>query len=251
MSLKVNKDNIYVIVQNGRYELSEKIGDFMEGDFTIFIRAKIIREYLEIEKEVFLFSRNGKHSGLSVFLDKEDKLWVQCVYWLIDGNDQPIYMQIRQFIPKESENSFNNYIITCDDKLKKIYFYINGNKLDEIDYSNKKKEDYSNSFFWLGCGDMLVEDEKYNGVGNFEYDVFIGLNKCLDIRDIYKIGNNYKTKYLKIDTEYGLPILINEIPYKDNIKIFCDFDYKNIYKIWNMVDNGVFFQKYIKGNIFF
>ena len=68
MSLKVNRDNIFFILPESRYSVSNRIDRYMDEDFTFHISAKIIKESLGL-KESFIFSRNGMHSGISAFKD--------------------------------------------------------------------------------------------------------------------------------------------------------------------------------------
>ena len=73
MSLRVDKDNIYFVLPESRYTVSNRIDKYMEEDFTLFIKTKIITDNLETEKEAFLIARNGMHSGISVYKDAFDK----------------------------------------------------------------------------------------------------------------------------------------------------------------------------------
>ena len=54
MSLRVDKDNIYFVLPESRYSVSNRIDKYMEEDFTLFIKTKIITDNLETEKEAFL-----------------------------------------------------------------------------------------------------------------------------------------------------------------------------------------------------
>lgn len=250
MSLNINKDNIYLVVPKGRYQGSQPIGDFMEEDFSVFIRAKLNKKLIPKNENVFLFSRNGLHSGISMYLDNNNEVYLQCGYWIRDNDNELKYLETNYKIPEEKLDNFNDFFINCDNKTKKISFYMNNIKVSELDYSNGKKHDHSESFIWLGCGDM-ISDNEFSGIGNFDIDVIICLDKFLTINQIDLISQHYKEKYIKIDKDYHLPILSDDIPHKENYRIFCDFSHINKYKMWNMVDNGVFFQKYIENNIFF
>lgn len=61
MSLKVNKDNIFFILPESRYAVSDRIDKFMEEDFTVHLTAKLFPEKL-INKQAYMFARNGMHS---------------------------------------------------------------------------------------------------------------------------------------------------------------------------------------------
>ena len=43
MSLKVNKDEIYLVAPEGKYQnIAASWGDFMEKDFTLYTKAKVL-----------------------------------------------------------------------------------------------------------------------------------------------------------------------------------------------------------------
>lgn len=250
MSLITNKDNIYMVVPNAPYEIADKIGDFMEESFTIFIRAKLNIESLLVGREMYFFARNGKHSGLCAFIDHENRLCVQCSYWFVNNGEEEHHLQIRHVLPEQYHNEFNNYFITCDHEKRAIYFYVNGVLVGELDYNDKNKVDYTNSFIWLGCANMMVDDE-FNSVAEIEFDKFIMLTKCLSVGEMYGLINNYKRKYLYKKFDYSLPILDKKTPNFEDYKLFSDFEEQNLFKIWNLINNGNFLQKYIKDNIYY
>ena len=54
MSLRVDKDNIYFVLPESRYSVSKRIDKYMEEDFTLFIKTKIIypsNKIFEIESQ--------------------------------------------------------------------------------------------------------------------------------------------------------------------------------------------------------
>jgi hypothetical protein len=239
-----------MVIPNAPYEIAEKIGDFMEKDFTIFIRAKLNVNSLIKGKEMYFFARNGKHCGLCAFINHENKLCVQCTYWFVIDNGDEKYLQIRYELPEQLQNEFNNYFITCDHEKRIISFYVNGVLAGELDYNDMNKLNYTDSFIWLGCANMMVNDE-FNNVAEIEFEMFITLTKCLSVGDMYSLINNYKRKYSYKKFDYQLPVLSKETPNYENFKLFCDFELQNYYKVWNLVNNGNFLQKYIKDNIYY
>jgi hypothetical protein len=239
-----------MVIPNAPYEIAEKIGDFMEKDFTIFLRAKLNVKSLIPHREMYFFARNGQHCGLCAFIDHKNDLCVQCTYWFKDEDGIQKDLQIRYELPEQVHNEFNNYFITCNHEKKIISFYVNGVLAGELDYKNSEKLDYTNSFIWLGCANMMVNDE-FNVVAEIEFNMFIALTKCLSVGDMYSLINNYKQKYFYKKFDYSLPVLSNNTPNFEHFKLFCDFEEKNLYKVWNLVNNGNFLQKYIKDNIYY
>ena len=245
MSLRVDKDNIYAVIPNNKYNSFENIGNFMEKDFTIFIRAKIKKEGLNPSEESFLFARNGQHCGISMILDKDNDIFINFSYWFKPS----IISQVTYKLPKECEDVYNNYIILCDMELKTFIFYVNDIKAGTIDFSEYEKVEYSNSFIWLGCGNMIATN--YKCIGDFMYELLILMDKNIPFDVIDEIYKNFNPKYIDIENDYGIPTLNDKIPFKENFKMFCDFNNMNRFKIWNMIDNGNYLQKYLKNNIYF
>lgn len=246
----VNKDNIFCMLPVGRYETSKRIDNFMEKNFTIFVKARLFRESILKDKTSYFFARNGMHCGLSTIISNENKILIQLNYWFINDKDEKISKHVTYSLPEKLECEFNEYIIINDDDNKKMHLYFNGEFVAEIEYSGLKKLPYTDSLIWLGCGNMITEDEHKN-IGSFEYELLFGLNRCIWIDEINEVKNNYKSKYLEIETFNGLPILNKTIPHKENYKIFCDFKNLTDYKIWDITGIGNYFQFYIENNIYF
>ena len=129
-------------------------------------------------------------------------------------------------------------------------FYLNNKKVGDIDYNGYTKISYLKTFIWLGCGNMLADDE-FKCTGDFEFKYIYGLDSELPIEKVIEINENYKNSYLNYNNDFNLPVLIKEIPNREHFKFFCDSEYRNKYKIWNMVDNSIFFQYYLKNNTFY
>lgn len=248
MSLKVNKENIYYVTPFSKYGTHNPIDTFMEKDFTISTRLKINKENIPLQLDTYMFARNGKHSGILTHLDVNNRLEVRLCYWFTDENGNDILKKVIHYLPEELEDQFNDYIVTADDTNKTMSFYFNGDKVGDIDYENLTKCDYTGAFIWLGCGNMF-NDDQFKGIGDFEYEYLYCLDKELKFNEIIEINKNYKTKYLNFDN--GLPVLNDEIKYKENFKLFCDFDYKNNYKVWNMSKGANFFQFYMDNNMIY
>jgi len=248
MSLKTDKDNIYVIVPP--VDTLDSITNFMKENFTIFVRVKIIGDKLPFNEDSFIFSRNGKHSGICVRRMENNDLSVSFSYWFSsnDGEDKNIYKNITFLLPNELKNEFNDYVMICDQERKIISCYINNINIGAITYSGLIKEDYSKSFIWFGCGSMIVEN-KYKGIGEFEFELSFALSDNININDIDHFKNTYMN-YTKLLFD-ELPVFNSSLELKEKLIFFLDFDNKSKYKIWNYIFNGIFPQFYIENNIYF
>jgi hypothetical protein len=102
---------------------------------------------------------------------------------------------------------------------------------------------------WLGCGNMVTENEDHKNVGEYEHDLFFCLDKNISLDDIKDLKKNYRTKY--VGDYFGFPVLNNKTPHKDNIYFFLNFDQKTDYKIWNLCFNGCYANFYIENNTMF
>lgn len=251
MSIRINKDNIFCILPTAKYELAENIGNFMENDFTIFVKVKILKEGLTKEYPSFFFCRNGRHVGLSAILSDKNEIVINSTYWFLDKDGNGIMKEIPTILPSDLENGFNEYALVCDNLSKCIKLYINGVEFSNMEYSSLSKDNFENSLIWLGCGTMMSNDEFYKSVGDFEYNLLFCLDTQLSIKEITKIKESYKLHYLENDTYKGLPVLKSSIEHKQNYKLFCDFENYNRYKIWDMTGNGNYPQLYIENNIHF
>lgn len=247
MGLKIDKDNIYLITNNSKYDISDKIDNFMENDFTIFIRSKIKKKSLKFGDESFLFARNGMHSGISAYLDELNQIRIRFTYWVNDFTGSTV--KIVEYLLLENEEQYNDYIVTCDHNNKIMTFYVSGNKAGEINYNEFTKVNYNGAFIWLGCGSMIIEDI-FKCVGDFEYELLFGLDKCLLYDDVIDIVQN-RSKYVDEISEYELPLLKPNILLRNNFKFFFDFEHRNTYKVWNIVGDDNFLQLYIENNISF
>lgn len=249
MSLKVDKNNIYVIVPPKSDDITS-INKFMENDFTIFVRARIFPEELPYEQDCYIVARNGKHSGICVRKLLDNRILISFSYWInsLYRSNESEYKHITYILPKEWENEFNEYIMTCNNSAQSIYCYVNNEYKGTITYHYYQKEDYSNAFIWFGCGSMIVEPE-FKSIGSFEYELAFFLNKNIDINDIYYMKNNYRDHIEFIFDE--LPTIKDSFMHKDSILFLSDFKHQTQYKLWNYAFNGVFPQLYIENNIYF
>ena len=57
MSLEVNKDEIYLVAPEGKYQnIAASWGDFMEKDFTLYTRAKVLLNESKIGEDTLVLN---------------------------------------------------------------------------------------------------------------------------------------------------------------------------------------------------
>ena len=106
MSLVVNKENIFFILPESRYAVSDRIDRWMEEDFTVHLTAKLFPETLKNE-QAYMFARNGMHSGISAFKDDFGNCNIVFTYWFkkLDGTMIPKQIIV---LLKENELKINS-----------------------------------------------------------------------------------------------------------------------------------------------
>lgn len=248
MSLNINKENLYLVLPSNVSFKESNIGDSMENDFTLFARVKINKETVT-EKESFILSRSGMHSGISVFKNEIGKVFLQYTYWFKNEEDDTNY--IKQVNTELSdlllEDYINVYMINNEEK-SKIACYLNGDIVGSIVYPGLKKVSYVDAPYWIGCGSMFTEGD--NGIGDFEYDVIFSIKKRLSNLDIDDMLQNYYTEYS--DTVFETyKVFKKSWELSNSFAFFCDFKIANRYKIWNYSFNGSYPQIYIEGNVYY
>jgi hypothetical protein len=250
MSLITNKDNIYLFVDNKKYQYQsvKDLFGFMDKNFTLYFRIKVIKELLTDDLS-YAFSRNGKHSGLS-FRKHYDKVMVVFNYWFIDENGKDVYYEKNFELNDEIELEFNDYAMICDDENKTIKCYVNHTNVGTIEYDGLEKEKYNTSFIWIGCGNLLTDQEEHKHIGNFIFDMMIGLDIKVSYNKISYIATDYE-KFIETRFQLDEKFLKKDAPFYDNTIFFMDFNHKSVYKLWNLRFNGINPQLYIENNIYY
>jgi hypothetical protein len=249
MSLLVNKENIFFILPESRYAVSDRIDRWMEEDFTVHLTAKLFPETLKNE-QAYMFARNGMHSGISAFKDDFGNINVVFTYWFKDEDGQQQVKQIFYGLDDIELNEFNEYNMICDNFIeRKIDCYVNNKLVGTIYFENNERQSYEAAFYWFGCGSMIGPEE-HRGYGTFEYKLCFVLNKRLELLDIQDIVDNYKDKYSHIVFN-DLRKLNYDYPLRQNFAFMCDFDHFNRYKVWDISFSGNYPQFYIEHNIYF
>lgn len=249
MSLKVNKDNIFFVLPESRYAVSDRIDKFMEEDFTLHVTAKIFPETLEV-KQSWIIARNGMHSGISAFKDPYGNSNIVFTYWFKDKEGEPVVKQIFYGLKDDELNEFNEYTMICDHYIdRKIDCYINSHLVGTIHFEDCDKQSYEHAFYWFGCGSMIGPEE-HRGYGEFEYKLAFVLNKSLSILEAQDIIDNHADKYSH-SVFNQLRKLNYDYPLRKNFAFLSDFSHHNRYKVWDVSFSGNYPQFYIEHNIYF
>jgi hypothetical protein len=247
MSLKINKDNIFMINPKNGYFDDDNSDDSMANDFTIFVKVKINSDVLT-QTDSFIISRNGAHSGISALKDEyEFATYIQYSYWFWDNSTSSPKIGIKQVHYKIEDVDLDDFIelaLVHNSYERKMMCYYNGNVVGELKYTKDELPAlYDDSPYWFGCGSMLTEGEIQDG--EFEYDLAFSIRKVLNDSKIQHIIKNYKKKYCKKIFEDNL-IFKKDWELTKEFTFFCDFEKMNQYKVWNYAFNGNFPQLYVK-----
>ena len=249
MSLRIDNENIFFLLPESRYAVSDRIDGYMEEDFTLHVTAKLFPETLT-ERESFILARNGMHSGVSAFKDQHGDVNVMFTYWFEDKNGKPKPKQLFYRLKDSELNEFNKYTMICDHHNdKKISCYVNDELIGDIFYKNDKKQTYVNAFYWFACGSMIGPEE-HRGLGVFEYSMTFILNKAITFDEVNDLIENYEEKYTDVVFN-DLRKLKNDFLLKEHFAFFSDFKHYNRYKVWDISFNGNYPQFYIEHNIYF
>jgi hypothetical protein len=249
MSFKVTKENIFFLLPESRYAVSERIDSYMEKDFTLFVKAKLFPETLT-ENESFMIARNGMHSGISAFKDTDGgNTNIMFTYWFIDKDGTPNPKQVFYTLEEDELNSFNDYAMICNHSSKTIECFLNKKLIGRIVYGRDTKQTYENAFYWFGCGSMIGPEE-HRGFGDFEYKLAFVTNTQMNLEAIDDFTKNLYTKYTDVIFN-DLRKLKNDYPLKNNFAFLCDFEHYNRYKVWDLSFSGNYPQFYIEHNIYF
>lgn len=249
MSLRINKDNIFFILPEDRYSVSKRIDKYMAEDFTLYVKSKVNHTELSNDKDYFMFSRNGMHSGISIYKDKEGYIHACFSWWIINEKGENECKSVTRKLDSNLVDLTNEYVMICDDIQQEINCYLNNELIGSIEYKNNKRHIYDNTFYWFGCGSMMCPEE-HRRIGDFDFDLSFLLNKKLEIEKVNDITENYKKSYTTKMFD-GILKLKDDFYLRDNFAFFCDFNNSTRYKIWDMTFSGNYPQIYIEDNIYF
>ena len=249
MSLKVNKDNIFFILPESRYAVSDRIDMWMEEDFVLHTTAKVSTENLK-DTQSWIIARNGMHSGINAFKDYHGNVSIGFTYWFKKENEEATVKQVFYTLDVSELDVFNEYTMICDHHVdRKIDCFVNSKLVGTIYFDKDEKQSYEWAFFWFGCGSMIGPEE-HRGYGDFEYKLAFCLNKYLSIVEVQDIIDNYYDKYSH-EVFNGLRKVNHDYPLRKNFAFLCDFSHHNRYKVWDASFSGNYPQFYIEHNIYF
>lgn len=248
MSLKVNRDNIFFILPESRYAVSNRIDGFMEDDFTLHIGTKLFPELLD-NKQKYFFARNGMHSGISAFKDDSENINITFTYWFNNNKNENIAKQLICKLDESEIDKFNEYTMICDHHQdRKIDCYINKLYVGSLFYESDERQSYEGAFYWFGCGSGTGAME-HRAYGDFEYNMAFLFNIKMDLKDIWDINDNYESySHIVFD---DMRKINYDYKFKKNLAFFCDFKHHNRYKVWDLSFGGNYPQFFIENNIFF
>jgi hypothetical protein len=246
MSLKINKDNIFLMHPKNGYFDDTNVDDSMANDFTLFVKVKINPDVLK-QADSFIISRSGAHSGISALKDAyEFASYIQYSYWFWDNSNTTPKLDVRQVHYKIEESEFDSFLelaLVHHTDERKILCYYNGNVIGELTYNDDELPAlYNDSPYWFGCGSMLSTSDTQ--AGEFEFDKVFSVRRALNNDEIQDIIKNYKTKYCETIFEDTL-IFKKDWEMTEDFTLFCDFENMSRYKIWNYAFNGNFPQLYV------
>jgi hypothetical protein len=249
MSININTNNLYLILPSNVSFKESNISDSMQGDFTLFARVKLDKEKIT-EKEAFIISRSGMHSGISVFKNEIGKVFLQYTYWFENPEDKT--NSIKQIHIELQDSMFEDFIdvyMTNSDDKSKITCHLNDEIVGSMIYAGLDKVNYTDSPYWFGCGSMFTEEDA-RSIGDFEYHIVFSVSKKLTMLQIKDLVENYDKKYTKIIFE-TYKVFNSDLSFAKDFAFFCDFDVTNRYKVWNYAFNGNYPQIYIEGNVYY
>jgi hypothetical protein len=246
MSLKINKDNIFMMNPKNGYFDNTNVDDSMANDFTLFVKVKINPDVLR-QTDSFIISRSGAHSGISALKDAyEFASYIQYSYWFWNNSNNTPKLDVKQFHYKIEENEFDSFLelaLVHHIDERNILCYYNGNVVGKLEYNDDELPAlYDDSPYWFGCGSMLSTSDTQSG--EFEFDKVFSVRRALDNDEIQDIIKNYKTKYCETIFEDNL-IFKKDWEMTEDFALFCDFENMSRYKIWNYAFNGNFPQLYV------
>lgn len=262
MSITTNKSSIYLVSPDSKYDVMDPWTSFMEEDFTIYLKARVLVDELDRNVEGFIIARNGKHAGLSTYRDDQNNVYIAFNYWfwkpnqieesdgsISYGDPTPVQRKIVYTLTSENKDLSNEYLAVCNHAIRKMFFYVNNELIGEIDYEGLNKECYAKAYMWIGCGSMLTPNREHANIGAYEYDLLFCLNKSISLEEANDLKDNYRESY--IDDYFGFPILNSKTPHKENLFFFFNFEQQTEYKVWNLCFNGCYMGFYIENNTVF
>ncbi len=255
MSLRIKKEEPWVILPESRYDITDrKIDTFMDDDFSLYLRVKIFPETMEYNEEGFAFGRSGKHSGLSFYKvrsnDGKDIVTLMWTYWFMDDT----FVQFHYNLEESEVNEFIEVVVLNDDMNSKTFtLYVNSKLIDTQEYVEKEKQSYKfgemggGGFYQFGNGNFQVPDIAMHL--ECEFDMCFLIKGLRSLNEMQNISTTYEENLIEFLEE--LRVFKDETTYKKDLAFFLDFKQQNRYKVWELTHNGNYLSKATLENIYF
>ena len=216
----------YLVPPKNRYQLSTyEPYDVTEYDFTFVARVKADWDKMnpyDKTREGGIIAKNGKHIGLSVLKNTDDRLYIRGQFWCKLEDQSETFYDLFIEVDPEIKDEILNIAFVHNKSEKKLALLLN-DKFDEVKYDGEII-DYSDSWVWIGCQNAFDScEEMHRGFyfGEIHYSSIFG--KALTMKQIEDTFQ-YKTRE-DIDFE---------------LKPLCIFNYeeKTSYKVFDITGNG-------------
>jgi len=181
MSTTINDKNYFFIPPNNKNELSTSLpSDFHKAksfEFICDVKIDADKHQLHYKYPGYIMSLNGKHLGIFAAHN-----YIGVSIWTENGEEKILAY------PKDIKGNQKIHF-TCN--LEEKYL-----KLNDVQQSFKGKlvNDYRYSYLWIGCGNGLNDDAKFQFYGKMNSVKIIKNNKT-----IFKTDFKQKTKFKVFD----------------------------------------------------
>ena len=181
MSITINDKNYFFIPPNNKNELSTSLpSDFHKAksfEFICDVEVNVDKHQLHYKYPGYIMSLNGKHLGIFAAYN-----YIGVSIWTKNGEETIIHY------PKDMESNQQIHFI-CN--LEEKYIKLNDFKKS---FKGKLVTDYRFSYMWVGCGNGLNDDAKFQFYGKMNSVEIIKNNKT-----IFKTDFKQKTKFKVFD----------------------------------------------------
>jgi len=181
MSTTINDKNYFFIPPNNKNVLSTSLpSDFHKAksfEFICDVKIDVDKHQLHYKYPGYIMSLNGKHLGIFAAHN-----YIGVSIWTENGEEKILAY------PKDIKGNQKIHF-TCN--LEEKYL-----KLNDVQQSFKGKlvNDYRYSYLWIGCGNGLNDDAKFQFYGKMNSVKIIKNNKT-----IFKTDFKQKTKFKVFD----------------------------------------------------
>ena len=195
MSLRINKDNLFFILPEDRYSVSQRIDKHMAKDFTLYVKVKVNIEELQANKDVVFAAVHNHERALEFASDKlkkDKKFLIKCYR---KNNDIRKYNDFIEEFDKLEKQEYDNVIIKKNIDIlhlvknkKQLCKYLLDNEQYDIIYQNEGLSEYIKDNYKIIILSFDIINPIYNIEGETEEE----------------IKNKYREDFLKIYPESTL-----------------------------------------------